>query len=67
MLAMLFFCNEKYTKMHDKLTVELFRTKNMAKFIQNKNFQASSYSFPITTSMISKKRVMSLLFVQVKA
>lgn len=47
------FCNEKYTKMHDKLPIELFRTENLVKLIQNQNFQAAAYWFPITTSMIS--------------
>ena len=47
------FCNEKYTKMHDQLPLELFKVENIIKLIDSKNFPAVAYWFPISTSMIA--------------
>ena len=45
--------NEPYTKMHDKLPLELFKTENLLKLIDTKNFTAAAYWFPITLSNIA--------------
>ncbi len=47
------FCNEKYTKMHDQLPLELFKVENIIKLIDSENFPAVAYWFPISTSMIA--------------
>ena len=47
------WCNEKFTKMHDKLPLELFKTENLLKLIENKQFVAAAYWFPITLSNIA--------------
>ena len=46
-------CNEKYTKMNDKLPMELFKTKNLLKLMKAEHFSAAGYWFPITVSMIA--------------
>ena len=45
--------NEPYTKMHDKLPLELFKTENLLKLIESKQFTAAAYWFPITLSNIA--------------
>ena len=47
------WCNESYTKMHDKLPLELFKTENLLKLIKEKHFVAAAYWFPITLSNIA--------------
>lgn len=47
------WCNDLYTKMHDKLPLELFKTENLLKLIQHKKFVAAAYWFPITLSNIA--------------
>ena len=47
------WCNEKFTKIHDKLPLELFKTENLLKLIENKQFVEAAYWFPITLSNIA--------------
>lgn len=47
------FYNDKYTKMHDQLPLELLKVENIIKLINSKNFPAVAYWFPISTSMIA--------------
>ena len=45
--------NSKYTKMHDKLPIELFKIENLIKLIESKNFAAAGYWFPISLSLLA--------------
>lgn len=45
--------NEKFTKMHDKLPMELFKVENIIKLISAKSYVASAYWFPITCAIMA--------------
>ena len=45
--------NNIYTKMHDKLPIELFKVENLVKLIEAKNFPAACYWFPISLALIA--------------
>lgn len=47
------WCNELFTKMHDSLPLELFKTENLLKLMQAGDFAASAFWFPITFSNIA--------------
>ena len=47
------WCNDLFTKMHDKLPLELFKTENLVKLMQHKKFVPSAYWFPIVASNIA--------------
>ena len=45
--------NEKYTKMHDKLPMELFKIENLVKLFNARYYRAASFWFPISLSMVA--------------
>ena len=45
--------NELFTKMHDALPLELFKTENLIELIQNGKYEAAAFWFPITLSNIA--------------
>ena len=45
--------NESFTKMHDSLPNELFKSSNLLKLMRKKSFVAAGYWFPISSSMIA--------------
>ena len=47
------WCNEIYTKMHDKLPLELFKLENFLKLLDNSHFAAAAYWFPIALSLVA--------------
>lgn len=47
------WCNEIFTKMHDKLPLELFKTENIITLLHNRVFAAVAYWFPIVASNIA--------------
>ena len=47
------WCNDRYTKMHDKLPIELFKTENLIKLIESEQLSAAAYWFPATMSLIA--------------
>ena len=45
------WCNEQYTKMHDKLPLELFKLGNFLKLIEENHFAAAAFWYPIALSL----------------
>ena len=45
------WCNESFTKMHDKLPIALFQLDNLLKLIDSRHFAAAAYWFPISLSL----------------
>ena len=47
------WCNDLFTKMHDSLPLELFKTENFCKLLETENYEAMAFWFPITLSNIA--------------
>ena len=45
------WCNEPYTKMHDKLPLELFKIENFLKLFEENHYAAAAFWYPIALSL----------------
>lgn len=45
------WCNEPYTKMHDKLPLELFKIEHFLKLFEENHFAAAAFWYPIALSL----------------
>ena len=45
--------NNRYTKMHDKLSIEMFKIENLQKLFAEKYYEAAAYWFPISLALLA--------------
>ena len=55
-LSDIVWCNENFTKMHDKFQLELFKPENLINLIETKNFPAAAYWFSISVSILAMEQ-----------